>query len=142
MEALFLQRIDARNESYFREDVDEDAHRDYVIAVLGSLKPGQVNLQRKIWFDRSNLQIFRVQFYGPGGEYLEDVRYSNYEDFGRVHYPARIVLERPLEGYSLTITILKAAFNQPIASSKFSLRRPAGAQLVNLTSGETPGEAP
>jgi outer membrane lipoprotein-sorting protein len=138
-DALFLQPVNPLKETYFREDVDGDAHRDYVIGVLASSKPGQVNLQRKIWFDRSDLQIFRVQFYGPGGAYLEEVRYSNYEDFGGVRYPGRITVSRPEEGYSLAIAILKAVFNQPIPSSKFSLHKPQNAQLVKLGSGQSQG---
>jgi hypothetical protein len=139
VEALVLQAVDPRKQGYFREDVDEDAHRDYVIALLDAVKPGPVNLQRKIWFDRSDLEISRVQFYGPAGEYLEDVHYSNYEDFGGVHYPDRITVNRPEEDYSLAITFLKAVFNQPIPSSKFSLRRPPNARLVDLGSGRSQG---
>lgn len=137
VDALFLRPIDPRKESYFREDVDEDAHQDYVIGALEYLKPGLADLQRKIWFNRSDLEIFRVQFYGPGGEYLEDVHYSDYEDFGGIRYPSRITVNRPEEGYSLAIAFLKAVFNQPIPPTKFSLRRPQNAQLIDLSSGQS-----
>jgi hypothetical protein len=139
VEALVLQAIDPQRDGYFRKDVDEDSSRDYIIGVLGGLKPGQVPLRREIWFDRSNLEISRVQFYGPAGEYLEDIHYSKYEHFGSVDYPSQTTIDRPEEGYSLGITILKAVFNQPIAAAKFSLHRPQGAQLVNLSSGQSPG---
>jgi outer membrane lipoprotein-sorting protein len=134
VDALVLRPIDSSDESFFREDVSEDFKHYYVIGVLNPLKVGQVNLRRKIWFNRSDMQIVRVQLYGPEGEYQEDVHYSNYQDFGSVHYPMRITIARPEEGYSLAITFLKAVFNGPIPASKFSLPRPANAQLVNLSS--------
>jgi outer membrane lipoprotein-sorting protein len=134
VDALVLRSIDPSRESFFREEVSEGASRYYVIGVLSPLHSGEVNLERKVWFNRSDMQVVRVQLYGPGGEYLEDVHYSDYRDFGPVHYPARISVARPEEGYSLAIVFLKGVFNQPIPASKFSLPRPENAQLVNLSS--------
>jgi hypothetical protein len=139
IEALVLQPIDPAKDSYFRKDVDEGDSRDYIIGVLGRFKAGEVSLERELWFNRSDLQIFRVQFYGPHGQAREDVRYSNYEHFGSVDYPSRITIERPEEDYSIAITIVKAVFNEPIARAKFVLERPPGAQLVNLGSGQSTG---
>jgi outer membrane lipoprotein-sorting protein len=134
IDALVLRSIYPSDESFFREDEIENVNQYYVIGVLNPLKAGQVNLKRTIWFNRSNMQIVRVQLYGPGGEYLEDVHYSNYRDFGTVQFPGQINVARPEEGYSLAMTLLKALFNQPIPASKFSLPRPASAQIVNLSS--------
>jgi outer membrane lipoprotein-sorting protein len=134
MDALILKSINPSDESFFREDTSEDGTQYYVIGVLDPLKTGQVNLKRRIWFNRSDMQIVRVQLYGPGGEYLQDVRYSKYKNFGTVFYPGQITVDRPEEGYSLAITLLKAVFNQPISASKFSLPRPENAQPVNLSS--------
>jgi hypothetical protein len=139
VDALVLQPVDPVKDSYFREDVDADGAQDYVIGVLGVLKAGQVSLRREVWFDGSDLQIIRVQSYGPAGECLEDVHYSHYEHFGSVDYPSRIIINRPEDGYSLGITILKAAFNQPISPAKFLLRRPEGAQLVDLSPSQSHG---
>ncbi|HTV56384.1 MAG TPA: DUF4292 domain-containing protein [Terriglobia bacterium] len=134
MDALVLKPINPSAESFFREDASEDGSQYYVIGVLSSLKTGEVNLKRRIWFDRSDLQVVRMQLYGPGGEYLEDVHYSDYRNFGGVLYPGQITVARPEEGYSLAIAFLKAVFNQPIPASKFSLPRPENAKLVNLSS--------
>lgn len=133
VEALFLQPVNG-TDSYFVEDLDEPTQRDYVIGVLSGMRPGQVSLTRKIWFNRADLEITRVQFYAAGGACLEDVHYSSYADFGGVHYPARITIERPEDGYSLTISILKATWNQPIPAARFSLKKPPNAQLVDLNS--------
>ncbi len=45
-----------------------------------------------------------------------------------------------MEDYSLAITILRASFNQPIPDSKFTLKKPQNAQLINLSAAGQPGE--
>jgi outer membrane lipoprotein-sorting protein len=91
-----------------------------------------------VWFDRSSLEVTRLQIYGPQGAYLEDVHYSSYQDFQAVRYPSRIEIDRPIEDYRLAITMVKATFNQPIAREKFELQKPAGAELVELGAARGP----
>lgn len=142
VDALLLQPLDTSKGCYFREEMENGSERDYVIAEMSACAPGELQLKRKIWFDRADLEISRVQFYGSHGEYLEDVHYSNYQDFSGVHYPSRIVIHRPVEDYSLTITFLHAAFNQPIPASRFTLNKPANAQLIDLGSAGQTGDHP
>jgi outer membrane lipoprotein-sorting protein len=141
LDALLLQPVKPENKSYFLEEVDRGSEREYVIGVLAPPRPGPVNLRRKVWFDRSNLEISRVQLYGPEGRYLEDIQYSDYRDSGGVHYPAKIVIRRPEEDYSLTLTFLSAQFNQPVPVSKFTLKRPPDVQLIDLGAPEKTGES-
>ncbi|HEX5481162.1 MAG TPA: hypothetical protein VFZ08_00885 [Terriglobia bacterium] len=138
VDALLLQTLDTAKGCYFREEAENGPERDYVIVELASCAPGELSLKRKIWFDRSDLEISRVQLYGAHGEYLEDIHYSNYQDFNGVHYPSMIAIHRPVEDYSLAITIQQATFNQPIPASKFTLSKPPNAQLIDLGS---PGQA-
>jgi outer membrane lipoprotein-sorting protein len=132
-EALLTPGIDTDREKYFTQEEEGGGERFYVVTVLEPGEAGELNLKRKVWFDRSNLEIVRLQLYGPQGAYIEDVQYSNYRDFQGVHYPARIEVSRPIEDYRLTISILKATFNEPIAPEKFELKKPEDAQLVDLT---------
>jgi outer membrane lipoprotein-sorting protein len=97
---------------------------------------GELAIRRRVWFDRANLDLARLQLYGPRGSYIEDVRYSGYQDFAGVAYPTRIEITRPIEDYRLAIRIEKATFNEPIAPEKFELKQPDGAELVAL--GERP----
>ncbi|MGH9453587.1 MAG: outer membrane lipoprotein-sorting protein, partial [Terriglobia bacterium] len=132
VEALLLQPVDTAADRYFIEEAEESSQRFYVVNVLGACNGGQLYLKRKVWFDRSNLAITRVQLYGAKGSYQEDVHYSFYENFGGVHYPRRIEINRLVEDYSLSMTIESATFNQDILASKFVLKQPATAQLVVL----------
>ncbi|MGH9355310.1 MAG: outer membrane lipoprotein-sorting protein [Terriglobia bacterium] len=132
LDALLLQPLDPAHASYFAEEAEEGEEQYYVVSEISGSGPGLVELERKIWFDRSNLQISRVELYGSGGKYLEDVRYSDYRDFDGLRYPAQIAIRRPVEDYSLTIKILNARFNAPLPASKFTLKRPASAQQIDV----------
>lgn len=134
LNALLLQPINEAKSAYFIEESQQGPVRYYILMITATAGPGIVRLERKIWFDRSDLSIARVQVYGTGGVDLEDIDYSNYETFSEVHYPAQISIRRPVEGYSLTITILSAHFNQPVPVSKFILKKPAGALQIDVGS--------
>lgn len=138
LEALLVPAIESTREKYVKEDTEEGGRQYYVVVVLEPRDEGDLDLKRKFWFNRSNLEIARLQIYGPQGAYIEDVQYSDYKDFQGVYYPTRIKVSRPIEDYRLLITILKATFNEPIAPGKFELKKPESAQLVELSSGAKP----
>jgi outer membrane lipoprotein-sorting protein len=78
------------------------------------------------------LSISRLELYGSEGALLEDIHYTDYRDFGGIRYPAEITLNRPEEDYTLSITIEKATFNQPIPAERFVLKRPPNTTLLEL----------
>lgn len=138
LDALLVQPIDAARDKYSFEEAEGNGHRYYVLTVFQAGETAAMFPQRKIWFDRSSLDEARLQSYGPKGIYLEDVQYSNYQDFQGTRYPAMIQITRPVEDYRLTITILKAVFNQEITPDKFELKKPEGAELVELSAADRP----
>lgn len=143
LQALIVPPVDAEHEIAFRtEDQSRTQQRRYyVVYVVESPRERHVIPLRKVWFDRANLELVRVQFFEPDGTYTEDVRYSAYQDFQGVHFPSHIEVSRPAEDYEVAITIEKATFNQPIAPEKFDLEKPPGADLVNLSDAQ-PEEPP
>jgi outer membrane lipoprotein-sorting protein len=143
LQALLVPAVDAEQETVFRENLDEraEAKRFYVVTVVEPLQDRHVVLRRKVWFDRTDLELARVQFFDPSGTCTEDVEYSAYQNFSAIHYPTHIKLNRPQDDYEVTLTIEKATFNQPIAAEKFDLKKPDGAELIDLSAakqGETP----
>jgi outer membrane lipoprotein-sorting protein len=133
LDALLMPPIDLAKDKVSDEEADENSHRYYVLTVF---QPGDgVGLfpARKVWFDRSNMDVVRMQLYGPKGSYNEDIRYSGAKDFQGTRYPSLIQITRPAEDYSLAITIQKATFNQEIAPDKFELKKPEGAEQVELS---------
>jgi outer membrane lipoprotein-sorting protein len=141
VEALLVPPLDPARESYFREEGEENDRRYYVLTVLEPGADRELSLKRKVWFDRTDLAITELQVYGRQGAYSEDVRYAGYQDFEGVRYPTQIQIRRPIEDYRLTISILKATFNQPIEPEKFELEKPKNAELVDLTAA-SPGVEP
>jgi outer membrane lipoprotein-sorting protein len=133
LQALLVPAIDAGREKCFLEENEDGSRLYYIVTVVEPAEDGELQLQRKAWFDRSNLELSRMQFYSSRGSDVEDVRYADYQDFQGIRYPTRIEVARPIEDYRLAIIITKASFNQPIGPDKFELKKPEGAQLVDLS---------
>lgn len=133
LEALLIPPIYETKEKFFNEETHTATGQYfYILNIVEPDGSGELSLKRKVWFNRSNLGISRLQIYGPGGALLEDVSYADYRDFQGIRYPTQIALNRPEEGYTLTITVEKATFNQPIPPEKFVLKKPPKATLVEL----------
>jgi hypothetical protein len=130
------------------EEAREAASQYYVLTVVRRIRaaePDRTNaaasgdweIARKIWFDRSDLNVVRMETYEAGGKIDSDVRYSGWNDFAGVSYPREISLARPENDYTLEIGITKATLNAPIPADRFELQQPPGTELVNM--GEEPG---
>ena len=99
-------------------------------------------IARKMWFNRTDLRISRLQTYDTGGKIASDIRYTGWDAFNSVKYPRQIALSRPANDYALQIGITKAAFNEPLPDDRFVLKRPAGAELVNVGESSQPANVP
>jgi outer membrane lipoprotein-sorting protein len=98
----------------------------------------QSEILRKIWFDRADLHVARLQSYGPRGALLSDVRYTNWQPLdtpGSVltEYPRSLRIDRPRDEYRLEMTVTKVALNEALAADRFRLDAPQGAEVVHLT---------
>ncbi|MGA3326507.1 MAG: DUF4292 domain-containing protein [Terriglobia bacterium] len=138
-QALIVPPIDPAHETpSFRVENQSRTQRRryYQVFIVDSARDHPGALRRTIWFDRSDLELVRMQFYEPDGTYTEDVRYSAYQDFQGVHFPTHIEVSRPTEDYEVTITIEKATFNEAIPPEKFDLEKPEGVELVDLNAAK------
>lgn len=125
------------------EEANDDASRYYVLTVVrlagavASAEDGSTDweIARRIWFDRSNLRITRVQTYESGGQLASDVSFRGWDMFGTVTYPREISLSRPDSDYKLQIVIKKVTFNEIISADRFILPQPPGTELVNAGEG-------
>lgn len=120
-----------RNAVALLEQVEDPPKRYYVLTVASG-SPGDWNLNRKIWFDRVDLQVARIQIYGPDGAVLSDVRYADWQQAGAESYSHDISLARPADEYQLEIRITQLTLNQPIPAARFQLAQPPGTELVQL----------
>jgi len=160
VDALFWPAITDQTPVLF-EEASEGASRFYILTVVraqapqsivdasdaGSAAPSQqessrrsaVNweIARKIWFDRTDLRISRIENFTSSGRVGSDVAYANWQNTASTTYAWQINVTRPSDDYQLQITLKKLTVNEPIAADRFSLPQPPGTDLVNL--GENPG---
>jgi outer membrane lipoprotein-sorting protein len=107
--------------------------------VLTVLRGGyQSEILRKIWFDRADLHLVRLQSYGPKGALLSDVRYSNWPPLETPSttlpdYPRSIRIDRPHDEYRLDLTVTKISLNETLTPDHFQLQAPEGVEVVHLT---------
>jgi hypothetical protein len=104
---------------------------DYQMAVIRRGSNGWF-LSRKIEFSRSDLMPHRQQIYDQQGNVVTDARYQNYKDYSGIAFPGTIEIERPREGYDMTLSILKLEMNHPLTDDQFALEQPPGAEVVRL----------
>jgi hypothetical protein len=147
LEALLWPEV-RKEEPVLMEEFNDEAARYYVLTVLrGGYK---TEILRKIWFDRADLHVVRLQSYGPKGALLSDVRYADWQpveaENGAANgaaatvneFPRKIRIERPRDEYTLEMTVTKVTLNEPLDASRFHLEPPPGTELVTL--GENSGE--
>jgi outer membrane lipoprotein-sorting protein len=115
------------------EEYNDENARYYVLTVLrGGYKS---EILRKIWFDRTDLHMVRLQGYGPKGALLSEVRYANWQPVSAgstAEYPMSVSIERPHDEYRLDLTISKIALNETLETDRFKLEAPAGADVVHV----------
>jgi outer membrane lipoprotein-sorting protein len=115
------------------EEYNDENARYYVLTVLrGGYKS---EILRKIWFDRADFHVVRLQSYGPKGVLLSDVRYSNWQPVSpgsTSEYPMNIRIERPHDEYRLDLAISRIALNEALDADRFKLEAPAGAEVVHV----------
>ena len=147
LDALLWPEIRKEESVTLREFNDENA-RYYVLTVL---RGGyQVEVLREIWFDRSDLQVKRIQTFGPKGLLLSDVRLGGWQPSDVVlaqnssappssvvpSFPRTIRIDRPHDDYTLDLRVAKVTVNDEIPAERFKLEQPAGTELIAV--GETP----
>jgi outer membrane lipoprotein-sorting protein len=142
VDALFWPELPAAAHVLF-EQFDADPNRYYILTLLRDVPGGKIEIARKIWFDRVNLRVSRVQLYGAAGRLDSDVAYSDLQPIGSptaggatsattASYPRDIHIWRPQDDYKLEIRILKLTVNEDITADRFELTQPPGTELVRV----------
>ena len=105
---------------------------DYDIEIL-SQPQGQVSRTlRVIHISREDLLPYQQDIYDPAGNIVTKAFYSNYHNYGDIPFPTKIVIKRPQDQYSLTVTVTKVAFNQPMDDDQFDLNIPDTVPIQNM----------
>ncbi len=138
LDALLWQEI-RKEETVLLEEFNDENARYYVLTQLRGGRSTEI--YRKIWFDRANLSIARLQFFGPRGVLLSDVRYADWQPLtdvpvpasGPTQFPRSVHIDRPHDDYKLEIQITKVVLNSELEAARFQLAQPSNAELVHVT---------
>lgn len=160
LDALLWPEI-RKEEAVTIREANNEQGRYYVLTVL---RGGyQLEVLREIWFDRANLQVARIQNFGPKGTLLSDVSFSGWEPLESSpsaqsnastasagstptptptvpSFPRAILIDRPHDDYKLELQVTKIAVNEEIPADRFKLDQPPGSELVHV--GETADAKP
>ena len=140
LDALLWPEI-RKEESVLFEEFNDETARFYVLTVLrGGYR---TEILRKIWFDRADLQVSRLQTFAPKGLLVSDVRYSDWQpvDPAQAGTPVsgpvttfahNIRIDRPHDDYRLDLQVSKIVLNTDLPADRFKLEQPTGSELVNV----------
>jgi outer membrane lipoprotein-sorting protein len=148
VDALLWQEV-RKEEAVLFEEFNDENGRYYVLTVL---RGGyQTEILRKIWFNRADLQVVRLQTFGPKGILLSDIRLSDWQPLAPVanqsasatapnglnSFARAIQINRPHDDYTLNLQVAKITVNEEIPAERFKIEQPAGSELVHVgESGE------
>jgi len=155
VEALFWPEF-SRSANVLFEQFDFSVSRYYILTLLRHAEGEKFEIDRKVWYNRTDLLVSRVQLFGAGGKLDADIQYSDWEPVAGAaadSAPAKepttfardIHIWRPQDDYKLEIKILKLTLNEPISPERFELAQPAGTDLVRVgdeVSGAQSGSQP
>jgi hypothetical protein len=143
LDALLWPEV-RKEETVLLEEFNDETGRYYVLTVL---RGGyQTEIFRKIWFNRADLQVARLQSFGPKGILLSDVKVSDWQPAdtgsnptdakaGSGIFPRAILIDRPHDDYQLSLQVTKISLNTEIPVERFQLEQPAGSELVEVGAG-------
>ena len=143
LDALLWPEI-LKGETVLLEEFNDENARYYVLTVL---RGGySTEIFRRIWFDRADLNVVRLQSYGPKGALLSDVRYSDWQPLSDAApgataaaniphiFPRTLRIDRPHDDYRLDLQVTKIELNLDLGADRFQLTQPGGSELVHVTS--------
>ena len=105
---------------------------DYDIEFLSQPEGPVARTLRVLHISRVNLLPYRQDIYNDEGKVITQAVYSNYEKFGNIEFPKKIVIQRPLDELGLTIVVSKPTFNQKLQPDSFELQIPPGIATQNM----------
>jgi outer membrane lipoprotein-sorting protein len=137
-DALLIPRIgqdEAIMDNGYETVVDAKKHRvdqpNYSLLVIKKDAQGAY-LARKIDFSRVDLLPYRQRIYDQEGNVVTDVHYQNYKDWDGTKFASAIEIERPREGYDITLNMVKLEINKQLTDDQFALDQPSGSEIVHL----------
>jgi outer membrane lipoprotein-sorting protein len=136
LSAMLIRPTNPAVEIPILEDLTDEENALYVLHFMRKGSAGNYVLGRNVWFDRLNLSILRQKVFDESGEIVSDTRYSKWQAWSGEMFPAQIDINRPRDGYGVSMSILDMQMNAPLTEDKFDLPQPDGTQLRRIGEGQ------
>ena len=120
------------NGSDLRRDLIEEP--DYDVEFLSQPTNQVASTLRVIHIGRAKLLPYEQDIYDADGKVETEALYSDYQKFGDINFPTKIVIRRPLDELALTITVdtKRTNFNQKLEGDEFDLQIPPTDATQNM----------
>lgn len=112
---------------------------DYEVLVIARDSAGSY-LSRKIIFSRTDLLPHEQLIYNRESRMIMRARYENFTDHSGILFPEIVDIHRPVEGYTVVLSVVSLNVNAPLTDEQFVLSQPAGSKLVDIDSQEAAGD--
>lgn len=141
VQGIMMETIELDNTglNYYIEEEDDGVFRYYVLVVLrrdsGS---SRLTLHRKIWVERSSLQVRRQQYF-QDSRLVSDIGYGPSVQIGNRLVPTTVRINRPLDRYSINFEIEtdSVRLNRELKAGVFMVPKPPGAELIMVEEENT-----
>ena len=128
--SMLIRPADDATESAALMDQTDEDNALYILLYVrkgaGGLLPA---ISRSVWFDRLDLSMVRQMVFDDDGNIVSDTRYSNWQPYNGVLFPAHIDINRPKDAYGLVMDVIDMKMNKTMTDDQFVLKRPDGAQM-------------
>jgi len=135
-DALLWPEI-VKGEAVLCEEFNDENARYYILTVLRGGYTTEI--RRKIWFNRADLSVVRLETLGPKGALLSDVHYSDWQPVGEASvgtvaaaFPRTIQIDRPHDDYVIHLQVTKVSLNEDLPAERFQLAQPPNSELVRV----------
>lgn len=101
--------------------------------VLQWLRPkpgGGLWIARAAWYERINMTLTRLEIFTPEGEVETVARYQGWLETDKGFRPTFVAIDRPLDGYDLSIRLTNPKWDAPVQPDDFVLEAPDDVEVV------------
>lgn len=97
---------------------------------------------RVIRISRTDLLPVEMDIYNSTGNLETQVIYGPYRSFDGTEFPSTISIHRPIDEFSVTLSMQKVRINQTLADDQFEIKLPNGVKIQHLAPATTPAAIP
>jgi hypothetical protein len=131
LEALFIDGPRG-DELVLLDGAVEGASSYHVAEIISQEHNGHYRLKRKFWFERRDLSLTRQQIFDEHANMVTDARYNDWDAGGIGSFAQRVIINRPADGYQISLIIEKATVNNEISDDRFVMEPPAGVTIERI----------